>query len=183
MRKPTIAGVLAAAALLLPLAACGSEEPNSDVASVGGSSEDSGTNGASTGEELNEEDIREAMREFAGCMREHGVDMPDPDPDSGAMVAIPGAKAGEDNSKLAKADEACRALLPNGGERPEISPEELDKLREEAKCLREHGIDVKDPTQENPGMGIAVEPGDEKFEKAVEACGMGTAGGRSVTIG
>lgn len=179
MRKSTIAGAVAAMALLL--GACGGEEQKNGVASVNGDSAPSDGEGKNAAKEPSEEDFLESMRKYAGCMRENGIDMPDPDPNSGAMPAAPAVRPGEENSKLAKADEECRSLLPNGGEMGEISPEELDKMREQAKCLREHGIDVKDPTKENPGMGIPMEPDDEKFEKALEACGQ--AGGLAVTVG
>lgn len=64
--------------------------------------------------EVSEED-RERMRAFAKCMRENGVDMPDPDPDGGgAMIR----KVRPDSPQFKKAREACEDLLPGNRRRP-----------------------------------------------------------------
>ncbi|REE94970.1 hypothetical protein [Thermomonospora umbrina] len=63
---------------------------------------------------LSPEDV-EAMRKFAKCMREHGVDMPDPGADGGfAMRAKPGGKGGvePDEKEFEAAEKACRHLQP-----------------------------------------------------------------------
>lgn len=114
------------------------------------------------------------MREFAKCMREHGVDMPDPD-DSGHVQGRAISADGADGDKLQKADEACKSLLPNGGKPKPLSPEDLDKQRKTAKCMREHGIDMPDPDPNNPGMAISLgSDGDkDKLDKAMKECGMG----------
>ena len=112
------------------------------------------------------------MRAYAKCMRENGVDMPDPEvsEDGGIGISINGG----DKAKVDKADKECRHLMPNGGEPPKPSPEDLDRMRKEAQCLRDHGIDVKDPTMDNPGIQIeGAGPDDEKFRKAMEECSDG----------
>ncbi|WP_216214436.1 hypothetical protein [Amycolatopsis aidingensis] len=168
MRRSTIAGVLTGLALLVPLTACGGEDKGSDVASISGGTE---TSAPQAPEEMSDQDIQEAMLEYAGCMRDHGVDMPDPG-QGGAMPAMP---AGDADPEFERAHEECRSALPNGGERPELSPEEIDEMRKQAKCLREHGLDVKVPTAENPGLAIPMDSNDPKAKKAFEACGMGGA--------
>lgn len=148
--------------------ACGTAEPGSDgVASLS-----EGNTPSSTKPKQDEGDTADQVRAYAKCMREHGVDMKDPEvtQDGGVGIAIEGG----DESKIAKADEACRHLMPNGGQPVKPSPEDLDRMRKEAQCLRDHGIDVKDPTMENPGIQIeGAGPGDEKFEKAMEECSDG----------
>jgi hypothetical protein len=59
----------------------------------------------------------EQMRKFAACMRTHGVDMPDPDPDTGGvMVQQSGGVHTDPNSPTFKAaQEACRNLMPSPG--------------------------------------------------------------------
>jgi hypothetical protein len=104
-------------------------------------------------------------------MREHGIDMDDPDPDSGGG----GVSVSEnDKDKADKANAACKHLMPNGGEQEKPTAEDLDQARQTAKCLREHGIEVKEPTMDEPGISItAGDGGDndpEKVSKAMEAC-------------
>lgn len=120
------------------------------------------------------------MVKYAGCMREHGVDMPDPGPDGGmAAQALPAG--GDEMAKMQKASEACRKWLPNGGV---ISEKEKAAAREDqlklAKCLREHGLNVPDP---GPDGEMSIDMGNDsaKSEKAFEACTReGT--GNAVTV-
>ena len=89
----------------------------------------------------------------------------------GRTAASASSVEGGDKEKVDKADKECKDLLPNGGEPPKPSAEDLDKTREMAKCLREHGVDVKEPTMENPGIEIEGTDGDkEKVDKAMEEC-------------
>lgn len=116
----------------------------------------------------------EKHRAFTKCMREHGIDMKDSKPagpggeQMGEAIEI---KPGEEE-KMNAANEACRKLLPNGGERPKLSPEELDKQRNQAKCMREHGIDWPDPDDKGGTMNFDMSNQD-KMDAAMKACGMG----------
>jgi len=173
-----------AAGLLVPVlfalvTGCGSTDGGSKVASVnspGPSSSSTQPKGANL-DPANED----KMREFAKCMRENGIDMPDPQ--GGAMRAIP-MPEGAELDKMNKANDACKKFLPNGGEYKEPSQEEKDKMREQAKCMREHGIDMPDPDFTGGG-GSAVGTGDDtkKFEEAMKACGMGEGGMIAVAPG
>ena len=63
---------------------------------------------------LSEEDraeMREHMVKFAACMREHGVDMPDPGSSSGPRTF----RFDRDDPKVRKATDACRDKLPHNG--------------------------------------------------------------------
>jgi hypothetical protein len=71
-----------------------------------------------------------AMRKFSKCMREHGINMPDPD-DQGRVTVKQTAKAGSggqysvggdpNSQKFKDADKACRQFAPRGGESPSTS--------------------------------------------------------------
>ena len=65
------------------------------------------------------EKFRKAAIEHSRCMREHGIDMPDPqfDEDGGAQIRI-GRGSGIDinDPKFRKAQEACRDKMPGFGE-------------------------------------------------------------------
>lgn len=153
------------AGLFTLVTACGGGEEGGgdDVASI------SRPNTASSGAPKDDEPDIDQLRAYAKCMRDHGVDVKDPDPSGGGIgISVDGA----DKEKVDKANEACRQHLPNGGEPEKPTAEDLDNAREMAKCLREHGVEVREPTMEDPG--IAVSAGDgadpEKVDEAMEAC-------------
>jgi hypothetical protein len=129
--------------------------------------------GASGGTEA---DFRESALKFARCMREQGIDMPDPTFGAGGKVAI--EVRGDPGGKLAmeRAEKACRKYQP----RPRtLSPEDEREFRERAlrhaRCMREHGIDMPDPTFGEGGgvemrMGGDVGPGNPRFDEAQRKC-------------
>jgi len=90
-------------------------------------------------------------RKFAQCMREQGVDMPDPGPDG--MVGLSVDKANQE--KLTAASSKCREFLPNGGEPAKMSAEDIAKRRDFAKCIRENGLpDFPDPDPETGDFSV-----------------------------
>jgi hypothetical protein len=175
MRKRPMAALVAGAVLVL-VAACGGGGDDGDkVASI--SSPPSSGN-AGDGKNADNASDEDKMREFAKCMREHGIDMPDPqvDGDGKGRISIGGGPGQIDEKKMKDANEACRKLLPNGGEMKPPSAEELDKMRKEAKCMRDHGIDFPDPDPSGGGKAMTLGAGEQdqkKFEEAAKACGLG----------
>jgi hypothetical protein len=89
-----------------------------------------------------------SYQQFAECMRAHGQDVPDADPDSGNVAITPPAAG--NRSAWDSAMSACRQFLPGGGEAAVVSPQELEGLRAYARCMREHGVEMTDP---DPGTG------------------------------
>jgi hypothetical protein len=164
---------VAALGTALLLAGCGAKpDDGSKVASIS-TPPKTGAPAAADNSGKSDED---KMRDFAKCMREHGVDMPDPKPagdGKGMSIAIQGE--GADKSKIDAAQSACKHLMPNGGEMKPPSAEELDKMRKDAKCMREHGVDMPDPDPSGKNAMRIGGPGDDpkKFEAAAKACGMG----------
>ena len=130
-------------------------------------------------------DPEDAALAFAQCMREHGVDMPDPQVGSnGEMSFSIGAGPGKlDRSKLQEAQEACQDLMPTGLGKPgDIPQEQRDAMLAFAQCMREHGIDMPDPQFETGGRvmiggpgedgdGPKFDPQSEDFQAAEDACG------------
>jgi hypothetical protein len=105
---------------------------------------------------------------FARCMREHGVDVPDPRRDPDGMIKIaPGGGTGPgggpppnpEDPKFRKADEACGKHLEDGAGAPDR--EELEANRDAfvayARCMRGEGIDMPDP---GPDGGLRFRVGD-----------------------
>lgn len=157
--------ILGLAALFALVTACGGGgESNDGVASIDepAAEKDAGE------EKLSDED---QMLKYTECLRENGVDVEDP-PAGGeggmAVPAVPMDDAGADD-----AFEKCEEHLPNGGEPEELTAEDLDEMRKQAKCLRDHGMDVPDPTAENPMMQFNDMGDPEAMEAAMEACGFG----------
>jgi hypothetical protein len=128
-------------------------------------------------------DPQEAFLAFAQCMRDHGIDMPDPEvsDEGGGRFSVgfsgggPGSDA--DMEEFKAADEACRPLLENTvgeGEQPELTPEQEQAMLDFARCMREHGIDMPDPGEGGMVFNVGG-PGDEnvdpdEFQAAQEAC-------------
>jgi hypothetical protein len=123
-------------------------------------------------------DIREAALKHARCMREHGVNVPDPKFGAGGAIQLESRGEGADKLKVERADEACRKYLEDVRP-PELSPEQEREFREEAlkhaRCMREHGIDMPDPTFGSGGkvemkLDGGVGPGNPRFDEAQREC-------------
>ena len=121
---------------------------------------------------------------FAECMREHGVDMVDPQfsGDGGISIGI-GPKDGAepvDRETLDAAQEACEGLMPRMGGDPNatMDPEIQDRMLAYSQCMRDQGIDFPDPVFEGGGAMIQLggpdgggpDPNSEAFKAAEEAC-------------
>ncbi len=122
--------------------------------------------------------MQDAALKYARCMRENGVDMPDPKIRDGG-ITMTGPKGGDvAPSKMDKADKACRKYL-EAVKPPEMSEEEQKQFREaalaNARCMREHGIDFPDPTfgagRRGPGQARPRErhrPGEREVQGRAE---------------
>jgi hypothetical protein len=180
----------AAAGLLLltVLSACaGAADPNG-VASL----QTQGTGADASPAPSASLDPEAAQLAFAKCMREHGVDMPDPGSGGSGGVSI-----GDDSGKLKPEEmqaamDACDQFLQAAGNfKQEIDPAQLDKMIEFAGCMRDHGVDMPDPNVNgNGGMVFrsangpdssggpstknefsgGVDPTSPVFKAAEEAC-------------
>ena len=162
--------------LALAFAACGGSPDGDRVASLSGGGTTGTTNGTA---KTADKDLQQAALDFAKCMREHGIDMPDPQVDEQGRVRVrvggPGGGARPDPKKLDEAQKACGGLMGAGGDGPgQIDPEERDAMVAFARCMREHGIDMPDPT----GDGLVMrkdddrgpDPSSKQFQEAEKAC-------------
>jgi hypothetical protein len=159
--RPLFAAVLIVAAL--GLVACGKESGAGDGT---GSEADRG------------DELREAGLKFAQCMREHGIDMADPQPGQRGLRISP--PEGVSPQKMRVADTACHKYL-DAIEPPELSEDQKKEFKEAAlahsRCMREQGIDFPDPTfdenggaQIRIGRGTGLNPDDPKFKAAQKEC-------------
>ncbi len=158
-----IARVVTVPLLALTLASCGGGENNgSEVVTA-----DDPSAAVSPGEAEESLDSVEQSRRYVECMREQGIDMPDPGP-NGEIMQTHGP--GFDQEAYEEAQEICHELAPEGG-RYYRDPEHDERQREYAQCMREHGVDMQDP---EPGGPIVVSQGPDtdpgEIEEAQEAC-------------
>lgn len=153
---------LLAAALFTLAVACGTT-PTTGVASVSTSSAAPAASASAspTG------DPEERGRQYARCMREQGVEMDDPG--SGGEIRVRKIPGGRD--KFEAAMKACRQYTPFAN-RAGINPQDLEQLREFAKCMRGQGIDMPDPDP-NGGGGALIkkrEVDEARLREAMKAC-------------
>ena len=187
MRITNVAAALFAAGAL---AACGGggDGASPEVASL---DEGSATTAAANDDqaEPTPEDREEALLEFAQCMRDHGVDMPDPqiseDGNGGILIEQQAGEGGIDpeSEEFQAAQEECESILEDGMGAIELDPEQQaemqERLLEFAECMRDHGIDMPDPVFGEDGRveirADAPEGGgdpreDDDFQAAQEEC-------------
>ncbi len=165
--------------LLLGLsAACGTGSGDDDDSALpdaaGASSASPSGDGDDSEADLDPED---AMLKFAQCMREHGVDMPDPEPGGG--VRMNGEGLSEDQMEAAQS--ACQKWMdmaePEDGGK-EMTEEEKQSFLDMAACMRDRGYDFPDPefdggrvTQRiEKGEGDLPGPDDPAFRTDMEEC-------------
>jgi hypothetical protein len=166
--------------LALAVAACGGG--NSDgVASLGG--DDKPTATTSPG---GSGDVKQRALAYARCMRQQGIDMPDPKFDAqGRMAQQLPPGVGPDDPKFKAADQACKQYAPNGGEPPKLNPQQQQQLLAHARCMRRHGINLPDPKPDGRVDAPGIDPDDPRFEEAEQACQQyaPTGGGGRVDSG
>ena len=169
------------------------------AAACGGSTETEGVASLSQNEELAaadvdpEVDAEEAFLAFTECMRQEGVDLPDPQTDGEGNFFFEERGPGNedlDRGELRAAGEACQQHLEGitqtfrNFDRTEIE----DTLFEFASCMRDNGYDMPDPDLSDFGPGQADGPDDDRegapgggpfgeldqddpaFQTAIEAC-------------
>lgn len=166
MRISTRTGALAVPLLALVLAAgCGAQDNQNDgIASLNGGKN---SNSAKPSDSDVPSDPQQRALKYAKCMRDHGVDMPDPKPsDDGGRMAMPALPADKMDS-VNKAFDACKKYSPVNDVDPN-DPKVKDQQLKMNKCMREHGIDVSDPGADGKGSAITIN-GPEQ-EKAMKDC-------------
>jgi hypothetical protein len=144
---------------MLALTACGSDSDDTgDVASISGDTGDSDADSADTEQEA---------LEWAQCMRDEGVDIPDPETDEDGnlrMGRVQVGPGGIDPEDFEAAREVCGE--PPGREMSAGDQSEMqDAALEFAQCMRDKGYDWPDPEfNEDGGMMFKRGPGDGQID-------------------
>lgn len=117
---------------------------------------------------------RDSAVAFAECMRENGVDMPDPDAD-GRIRIDPDSDV--DEAEMQNAQEACSNLLGSGPSDSSggLGAAEKQRMLDLAACIRENGFpDFPDPEFGDGGQvmlgGEGIDPGDPAFQATAKTC-------------
>jgi hypothetical protein len=164
-RHGVLTAGLAAAGLLV--AACGGGGDGA-VASAGGDAAPA----AEDTEQAQLDDADAQALVFAECMRDNGVDMPDPGPGQQGLGAAFQSVAGNyDRATLEQAVAACEDLIPSYQQDQPHAPGDMLAL---AECLREQGLDVSDNPFDDAHAG-AVDVNE--FSAAMEVCRDELVGG------
>ncbi|MCU1429801.1 MAG: hypothetical protein JWL83_3801 [Actinomycetia bacterium] len=151
--------------------------------------------------------MQDAMLAFARCMRQHGVHMADPTFTSdgkGAGLALNGSPGSE--ATMNAAQRACQPIMDKAEQnmpKPSAAEQaqERDRMLAFTKCMREHGVNMPDPTFDaNGGAKIQVHrsapsgsgpssnssgggpPKDPKFQTASKACEREGHGGPQFSL-
>jgi hypothetical protein len=125
-----------------------------------------------------DEDVEEALLAFAECMRENGVNIPDPQIDEDGRLSFAQGLGGIDpnDPDVEAAFEACQEELPDIGQAIEFDPDQeaalADAQLEFARCMRENGVDIPDPTGDGFTIGpdSGIDPNDPDVQAAFEEC-------------
>jgi hypothetical protein len=190
--------ILTTIALVALVAACTGAAAGPGVATLDDPGASDGVGASPSPSTLTPQD---AALAYARCMRENGVDMPDPQVVTGTSGEVKIDQQGGaplSKEKFSAADTKCRHFMADAGPNgkgPEMSAEDQDKVLAFAKCMREHGVDMPDPDFSGGGVRIQVNSGtdtnnggprgpkdDPAFKAANDACSsllpgkMGTGG-------
>lgn len=180
---PTRRLLPAVLAAVLALGACGGgdEDAGDEVASLRAGDDDhedrDERSGGGRGGAGVDPEFQDALLDYAECMRDHGVDMPDPQfsedggvfISAGAVARTGGPGVGSTPSaaeidELEAASEACDPIMEEArASMPAPDPEQVAEMQDQAlafaRCMREHGIDFPDPTFDGDGGRISVSIG------------------------
>ena len=121
-----------------------------------------GTSSAAASTRSADREAAQAVK-FAQCMRQHGIDMPDPQVtnngrDFSVQFRVGTGSNKPDDAKMQAAQNGCKQFMPNGGRPPSAADQQrmLDQATKFAECMRSHGVDFPDPQVSSNG---AVEIG------------------------
>jgi hypothetical protein len=160
---------LAALVVVVALAACGDDSDDPGVASLDEGADAAAASATATG------DAEEELLAYTECLRDQGLDVPDPEVDADGNLVLgggggggPGAGGGlPDQEEFEAAQEVCGEPPAGvGGALDELqSPEFQDALLAFTQCLRDRGYDVEDiQIGEGPAAGGGNPLGDLDLE-------------------
>ncbi|GAB3405821.1 DUF3558 domain-containing protein [Flindersiella endophytica] len=169
MRRQLSSAVLAVPLVLVLLAGCSAgTDGDPDVASA---DQGATTSAKPTTSAEPASDPDERMLQFTECLRDHGLNVKDYDPNDPNPF---GDLKDVDPKKRQAAMDECQKYAPGGKQGPGLSEEGKAQMLEYVKCLRGQGLEIGDP---DPNTGIPpiadlkkIRQGGKDVKKAQEAC-------------
>jgi hypothetical protein len=126
------------------------------LGACGGSDDDGG------GSSSRQDKAFEGALKFAKCMRQHGIDMPDPQRvGSGGIKQTVTGRPGS-QAKMDAAQKACQKYMKIGGGKAPSAAEQAkakDAMLAYAKCMRAQGVNMPDPKFSSDGGGVTFQLG------------------------
>jgi len=133
-----------------------------------------------TVDEEEELSFEEGVLSFAQCMREEGIDFPDPTFDADGNPNFQEFDlATEDQEKFESAFTNCEDILRNALPEefdldPEVEAALIDASLEFSQCMREQGIDFPDPEPGEFGFfafrNVDIDFNSDEVQNAFEVC-------------
>ncbi|GGP47271.1 hypothetical protein [Streptomyces abikoensis] len=178
MRRDQALLAVTASVVAFGLVGCGSDDSAKVPTAAGGAtSKVSGTTSGQGGGGDMAAYVK-AQREYAKCLRENGVDAPDPDA-KGNLDFGDGdhVRALKRDPKFRTASAKCAPSLsavPESVEknnRPKLSPEQIKTMRKYAECMQKNGApDFPDPGADGFGEG-RWDQSSAAAQRALRVCG------------
>ncbi|MFD4373373.1 hypothetical protein [Streptomyces sp. NPDC058486] len=178
MRTNRVLLAATASVLAFALTGCGGDDGGAKVPSAGGAETSasagatgggSGGGGGGGGEDELALYVK-GQREWVTCMRDNGIDVPDPD-ETGQVDLSGQGLALKKNPKFIDASKKCSAKKPavpesvEAANRPKLTPEQIKTKREYAACMQKNGAeDFPDPGPD--GYGDEVNSGAPEWNQS-----------------
>jgi hypothetical protein len=132
-----------------------------------------------SGGKNDEAKFQEAALKHAKCMRDNGIDFPDPKFENGG-ASVNSVREGDNPETMRRAEEKCKHFIDDVAPK-QISEKERQELADQmlahARCMRAQGIDFPDPKIDSKGRvtmemrGRAGEKPDfARMQRAEEKC-------------
>jgi hypothetical protein len=152
----------AAVAATVALAACGSHS---------GTSTSTASASASTAGSSQQQFVH-AVTQFAGCMRTHGIPVPDPNSQGDITGSAQLQQEYQNTPEGQAALRACQSYLQNA--KPQLTAAQTQEFLQAqlafVRCMRAHGVQLADP-QPNGNLNLTgIDKGSPQFRRAANAC-------------
>ena len=123
----------------------------------------------------NRQDKVQAARNWARCMRQHGINLPDPQLTADGIGQQLPSPAEVNSPKFKAAEQACRQYQLGDDQSRPPSAQERQRALAFARCMRQHGINIPDPKITANGIEEQPPTGADRDDKprlraALQAC-------------